>query len=382
MAGIFNNLAQYNSYRDTMTGRVPMAGHGASWGGSSSSNPTPSRSWELVKEFKGKSHKDGGIDIEIGEGYVRHLNGKGIQPDDIAKNGRVWKNIGAGAYGFGEGVLDTVTMGATDQLTDAGYNALQKAGGSSEDEMREQNSVRGYSTAAGAIGTAVFTGGATTGTAIQQSAKGIGAGVSAGSPDSKFAQQVGTYLPMAGSIAGMAVGNAGFSGGVKEAQAAAGAATKAGDALKASNNTAGAAAKASEAAKYTAKADRLAAMGNVASTANKYNKYMPYAAQGLNMAADTGKSVIPEMGRQLSIPQNINAGLETIQMMNRMRKGYGKGATNSMQPQAPQNTPVAPEPQTTYSAQPVEQTFQDMGGSISPSQYQFLNDLRTYGINV
>lgn len=190
--------------------------------------PIQGGKWEIVKEFKGRSHEDGGIDIEVAGGMVRHINAPYDKPDEIAKNGRFWKSVGATAYGVGEGLLDTITLGATDQLTDLGYTALQKAGGSSADEIREQNSLRGYGTTAGAITGAVLTGGATTGSAIQQGAKGIGAGVSQGSPESKFAQAVGTYLPLAGSIAGMATGNAGYAEGSKLA----GLATKAGKLTK------------------------------------------------------------------------------------------------------------------------------------------------------
>jgi hypothetical protein len=171
--------------------------------------------WEIVDEFKGRSHRDGGMDIEVHGGQVRHIYAPNEKPDVIAKNGRFWKDFGAGAYGVGEGLLDTLTFGATDQLTDLGYNALQKAGGSTEDEIREQNSVRGYGTTIGAATGGVVSGGATTGTAIQQGAKGLGAGISQGSPDSKTAQAIGTYLPLAGGIAGMAVGNAGFAKGSK-----------------------------------------------------------------------------------------------------------------------------------------------------------------------
>lgn len=184
--------------------------------------------WEIVQEFNGRSHGDGGIDLEVTGGQVRYIHAPNEKPDEIAKNGRFWKNLGAGAYGAGEGLLDTLTFGATDQLTDLGYSALQKVGGSSADELREQNSIRGYGTAAGAATGAIVTGGATTGTAIQQGAKGIGAGVSAGSPDSKLAQAVGTYLPLAGNIAGMATGNAGYAEGSKLA----GLASKAGKLTK------------------------------------------------------------------------------------------------------------------------------------------------------
>jgi hypothetical protein len=213
--------------------------------------------WEIVTKFKGKSHEQGGIDLEVNDGYVRHISGMD-DADDIAKNGRFWRSFGATAYGIGEGLLDTITLGATDQLTDIGYTALQNVGGSSADERREQNSLRGYGTTAGAITGAVLTGGATTGSAIQQGAKGVGAGVSQGSPDSKFAQGVGTYLPLAGSIAGMAVGNAGYGGDIKAATEGAKAAKEAGDLTKA--------------AELTSKAQRLTKLSNFASSANKVGR--------------------------------------------------------------------------------------------------------------
>lgn len=171
--------------------------------------------WKIVEEFNGNSHNDGGIALEVTGGYVKRIHSPYEKPDEIAKNGRVWKNIGSAAYGIGEGLLDTLTLGATDPLTDLGYEALQKAGGSTADEIREQNSLRGYGTTAGAIGGGILSGGTTTGSAIQQGAKGIGAGVGQGSPDSRAAQAIGTYLPLAGGIAGMATGNTGYAAGSK-----------------------------------------------------------------------------------------------------------------------------------------------------------------------
>jgi len=238
--------------------------------------------WEVVKEFKGKSHKDGGIDIEVGGGYVRSINAQNEKPDVIAKNGRTWKNIGAGAYGVFEGTLDTLTMGATDQLTDMGYTALQKAGGSSADEMREQNSIRGYGTAGGAALGYFVSGGATQGAAIQQGAKGIGAGVSYGSPDSKAAQAVGTYLPMAGSIAGTAVGNKGYGDAIKEAKAAGDTATAAGDTAKA--------------AEYAAKADKLTKLNNIATKGGKVSKFNPMIQAGMSAMNATGNQQPLDLG--------------------------------------------------------------------------------------
>lgn len=330
--GIFNNLAQYNLYRDAMTGRTPVARRGVSWG---KDNNKSSRSWELVKEFRGKSHKEGGIDIEIGDGYVRSLKGKQIETEDIAKNGRIWKSIGATAYGIGEGLLDTITLGATDQLTDAGYNALQKAAKNTESEKREQNSLRGYGTAGGAIGGAFLTGGATTGSAIQQGAKGIGAGVSAGSPNSKLAQQVGNLLPLAGNIAGMAMGNAGF----KDATGAA------------------------------------ASIGKFSGAANKYSKFIPFAAQGLGMIGGGEKaSDMPEINQQNLIGGNYNSIMQTMQMLNMMRgvlpqvAGFGS-QTVSTGANTQQGMDSAAQ-------------MQNITGYSNPlSQFQFVNDLKKYGIN-
>ena len=192
------------------------------------SKPMSGGKWEIVDEFQGRSHRDGGMDIIVQGGQVRHIYAPNEKPDVIAKNGRVWRSIGAGAYGVGEGLLDTLTFGATDQLTDLGYSALQKVGGAKGDELREQDSIRGYGTAAGAITGGILSGGATTGSAIQQGAKGVGAGVGQGSPNSKAAQAIGTYLPLAGSIAGMATGNAGYAEGSKLA----GLASKAGKLTK------------------------------------------------------------------------------------------------------------------------------------------------------
>ena len=257
--------------------------------------------WKIVEEFKGRSHRDGGIDLEVTKGYVRYINSPDDKPDEIAKNGRMWKNIGAGAYGIGEGLLDTITFGATDPLTDLGYKALQKAGGSSEEEIREQNSIRGYGTAAGAITGGILTGGATTGAAIQQGAKGIGAGVSYGSPDSKAAQAVGTYLPLAGNIAGMAVGNVGYGKGIE-------AATSAG--------------KAAEAA-------RLTKLSNVATKAGSISKFNPMI-QGAGTALDAfGRKPAINLGpaqeaiRGLT-PYTTPAMMQSYRELSREIRGEGR----------------------------------------------------------
>jgi len=42
--------------------------------------------WEVVQEFKGNNHENGGINLEVGDGYVRRIDGT-EKADDIAKNG-------------------------------------------------------------------------------------------------------------------------------------------------------------------------------------------------------------------------------------------------------------------------------------------------------
>jgi hypothetical protein len=135
---------------------------------------------------------------------------------EYGDGGRVWKDIGAGAYGVGEGLLDTMTMGATDQLTDMGYKALQKAGNSTEDEIRQQNSIAGYGKAAGAI-TGALTGLASPEAAIGTAAQGIGQGISYGSANDPNAQMAGSMVTSLGKLgsmaAGQGIGSAGIPGG-------------------------------------------------------------------------------------------------------------------------------------------------------------------------
>ncbi len=114
------------------------------------------------------------------------------------------KQVGSTAYGVGEGLLDTVTMGATDALTDQGYSALQDMAGSTASEKREQDSLRGYGTAAGAVGGAVINP-ASAGTAMSQAGKGLGQGISKGSESERWSESAGNLLNVAGQL-----GNVGY----------------------------------------------------------------------------------------------------------------------------------------------------------------------------
>ena len=46
---------------------------------------TPGGKWEIIKEFKGKSHKEGGIDITVGNGKISMTNNNTKQPFTAAK---------------------------------------------------------------------------------------------------------------------------------------------------------------------------------------------------------------------------------------------------------------------------------------------------------
>jgi hypothetical protein len=92
--------------------------------------------------------------------------------------GNVMRGIGSAAYGVGEGVLDTLTFGLTDELTNKGAEKLMAVGNRSESEIEKDRMLRGFGNTAGAIGGAVLTGGATTSAAVGEAAEGLAAGAS------------------------------------------------------------------------------------------------------------------------------------------------------------------------------------------------------------
>ena len=301
--------------------------------------------WKIVEEFDGRSHEDGGIDILVQGGVVKRIHAPFHKPDEYAGWGSFWKSVGAGAYGIGEGLLDTITFGATDPLTDMGYEALQKLGGSSEQEIREQNSVRGYGTTAGAITGGILTGGATTGSAIQQGSKGLGAGISYGSPDSKFAQGVGTYLPLAGAIAGLATGNAGYKDGI-------GAAKAAGDAGKLA---------------------KLTKFSDIATKAGKVSKYSPLIQAGLStIMRPQGRSQVGDFQQTI---REVTP-YATPSMMDSYRE-LGQEIKNV----------VSPKQGTAMSGMDGVQNFDIPSGPIQFQMQPLVAEkaydyLRNYGINV
>lgn len=114
--------------------------------------------------------------------------------------GGVLKDVGAGVIGVGSGGLNTMTGGMTSPLTDKGIDMYGHMTGSTAAEMRQQKSIYGYGRTAGAVTAGIVTG--NVGGAIKEGASGLGTGISAGSPDSQLAQDMGQILPMAGYLGG------------------------------------------------------------------------------------------------------------------------------------------------------------------------------------
>ena len=137
------------------------------------------------------------------------------------KGGQVLRSIGAGAYGVGEGLVDTL-MPFMDPITDKGYEALAGIGGQRDaDDIERDKMIRGFANTAGAITGGIVSGGAATGAAISQGSKGLGAGLSSihGTND-KFDNVVNS-LAKVGSLAGTIAG--GMGGGAGTATGATGA---------------------------------------------------------------------------------------------------------------------------------------------------------------
>jgi len=121
------------------------------------------------------------------------------------------RGIGSALYGIGEGVLDTMTFGLTNNLTNKVYEKVSEIGDVDRIQEGRLDAARGFGNAAGALGTAVLTGGATTKSAISQGVEGLASGVAAlpGTNEKvdKVAQGVGQAASLYGSMFGGAPKN-------------------------------------------------------------------------------------------------------------------------------------------------------------------------------
>ena len=132
--------------------------------------------------------------------------------NNYATGGEVVDAIGSTLYGIGEGMLDTLTMGATDALTDKGYDWLRSEADLADVEYDEEGNpigsdmgagLRGIGNTTGAIGGA-FINPSAAGTAVSQGAKGVGDAL--GASGNEDLEKVGKGVKVAGQVAGTIVG--------------------------------------------------------------------------------------------------------------------------------------------------------------------------------
>lgn len=192
--------------------------------------------------------------------------GYGGNINEMATGGEIISAVGSGLYGLGEGVLDTVTFGLTDELTDKGYEFLQEKG-PMKGEDNVGDAIRGGTNLAGAVIGAGVTGGAATGSAVTQGSKGVGDTLEAIGEETgnETWSKIGQGVEGAGQIAGMVVGGGG----------AGSAAGKAGTT----------AAEATDAAAKAAKAAKFAKVGELASN-KAVQAGTQMAASAIGTAAD------------------------------------------------------------------------------------------------
>jgi hypothetical protein len=148
-------------------------------------------------------------------------------PMEYGRGGNFLKHVGAGAYSLGEGILDTVTMGATDQLTDKGFEGLTKLGNKNMDLsdpanakfLRTQQQIKGYGNTTAAVATGIATGNVQG--AVTQGAKGLNTAFQAteGLSDDfkKWSNISNTAIGIGAGLAGGSLNTTGTSASASEA---------------------------------------------------------------------------------------------------------------------------------------------------------------------
>jgi hypothetical protein len=125
---------------------------------------------------------------------------KDVMRKDI-KKASVGEDFMAGLYGVGEGLVDTLTFGLTDELTDAGFKALQAGAGHDVNsvEAKRQAGIKGWGNVGGAV-TGAFINPASAFSAGQEGLEGIGQGIQGINPEDKTLQAVGKGVEGLGNI--------------------------------------------------------------------------------------------------------------------------------------------------------------------------------------
>jgi len=120
--------------------------------------------------------------------------------------GGAMRNVGAGAYGVGEGMLDTLTFGLTDPLTDKGFDKLSQMGNRTPQELEREKMLRGFGNTAGAITGGIVSGGAALGSAISEGSEGLAAGASNIKGTNQKFDNIANSIGQVGSMAGSFIG--------------------------------------------------------------------------------------------------------------------------------------------------------------------------------
>ena len=115
-------------------------------------------------------------------------------------------DIGAGLAGAAKGVAGSLLPGQLGSMATQGIDAIH--GAIDKDVTDQERSIMGYGQAAGALGTAIVSGGATTQASIATGAQGLGQGLSAGGNE-----QLGQAVGAAGQVAGLVQGMNGEGAG-------------------------------------------------------------------------------------------------------------------------------------------------------------------------
>jgi hypothetical protein len=162
-------------------------------------------------------------------GYINPYMYYSGGPMEYGRGGNFLKHLGAGAYSVGEGMLDTITMGATDQLTDKGFEGLTKLGNKNMDLndpanakfLKTQQQIKGYGNTAAAVATGIATGNVQG--AVTQGAKGLNTAFQASDwATDDFKKWSGISSQAIGIGAGLAGGSLNTTGTSASASEAAG----------------------------------------------------------------------------------------------------------------------------------------------------------------
>jgi hypothetical protein len=209
------NILNRNQNQVSLKGGVG-AGAVMSPRGSEFINPQPSVGLSFTRKFNNGGYTNP---------YMYYSGG----PMEYGRGGNFLKHLGAGAYALGEGILDTVTGGATDQLTDKGFEWLTKVGNKNMDLSdprtakfyNTQQQIKGYTNTAAAVGAGIVTGNVQG--AIQQGVKGLNTAFQAteGLSDDfkKWSGISSQAIGIGAGIAGGALNTEGASKGASEAAA-------------------------------------------------------------------------------------------------------------------------------------------------------------------